>query len=353
MTDLRALSGVRYRGRGGHVESWFVQARDPSGRRAVWIRHVVFAQAAPEDTRREAVPPVAEVWAVAFDRDAGHVAVKCTVPFDRARFSERALDVEVDGCALDPRRAKGRAASGGRAVAWELAIGDGRVAPVVHYPRALYEARWPSSKLVTPVADAGCTGTVRVVRGPGEAEEVWDLTGWSAVVGHNWGSGQPELYAWAHASAWDVPDLVVEAVAGRVRLGRLPLLSPVLAAAFVRFRGERFDFGAFEGFARNRAVISTRRLDFEAEGRGVSLRFEAFAETDELVGLHYPDPAGEVRSVLASAVARARLELRLPGARVVTANARSASIEIGTRESDALGATGTERAERHGVRMYV
>jgi hypothetical protein len=347
----RALEGLRFhpgaasgRGAPGHVESWFLQAREPSGRRAVWVRHVVFARApgAPDAPR---VPPVAEAWAVAFDREAGHVAVKAVVPFERARFAARGLDVEVDGCALDRHRARGAVGSGGRAVAWDLAVGASRAAPVMHLPRPLYAAPFPPSKLVTSVSDGLAAGVVRVDRGEGAAEETWDVRGWSTVVGHNWGHGPPDLHAWGQASAWDVQDLVVEAVCGRVRLGRLPLLSPVLAGVFVRFRGRTYDLGAFEGFARNTAKVSMRRLEVEARSRDVTVRFEAFAETDELVGLHYADPAviKTPRSVLASAVARARVELRLHdgSGRVVTATSRAASLEIGTRERE------------HGVAMYV
>lgn len=356
MTDLQALEGLRFRPESageGHVESWFLQAREPSGRRALWVRHVVFCPSR-RDGRGGApdVPPMAEVWAIAFDRESEHVAVKCVVPFEAARFASRGLDVEVDGCALDRRAAHGRAESGGRALAWDLAIGDARAAPVVHLPPLLYGAPFPPSKLVTSVSSALATGTVRVTRADHAPPEVWDVRGWSTVVGHNWGKAQPALYAWAHAASWDVPDLVVEAVCARVRLGRLPVLSPVLAGVFVRFGGLRLDFGAFEGFGRNAAHVSMRRLEVEARSREAALRFECFAETDELVGLHYPDPAkpDEPRAVLASAVAHARLELTLPnprgaleghGTRVVTAHAHAASLEIGAMERD------------HGVPMYV
>ncbi len=340
MTDLRALSGLRWSGRGGHVESWFVQAREPSGRRALWVRHVLFSPAPRSARDRAVVPAVAEVWAIAFDREAGHVAVKSTVPLERARFARLRLDVEVDGAQLDARRARGEAASGGRALAWDLAIGEARVAPVVHLPELLYGAKLPTSKLVTPVADAASKGTVRVRRGEGAREETWDVAGWPTVVGHNWGTGQAESYAWSHASAWDVPDLVVEAVCGRVRLGPLPLVAPQLAAIFVRFRGQRFDVGAFEGLGRSVAKVSLRRFEIAARRGAVSIRFEAFAETDELVGLHYADPSGDVRTVLGSAVARARLELVMPG-RVVTATSPSSSLEIGTQDPG------------HGVRMFL
>lgn len=352
--DVRALSGLRFRGQDGHAESWVVQARDPSGRRALWVRHALRAPRAPDPRRepgRAPSPSVAEVTAIAFDRDAGHVAVRTTVPLEAARFSPRGLDLDVDGCALDARAARGSSASGGRSVSWDLAIGDARVPPVVPLPRALYGMALPATKIVSPVADAGCSGTMRVVRAAGAPEETWDLRGWSAVIGHHWGGDAPELWAWGQASAWDVDGLVVEAVAARVRVGRLPMLSPVVAGVFVRFRGERFDFGPLEGVARHRATISMRRLEVSAQARAtrarprdVSVHFEAYAETDDFVGLHVEEPSAgpgdPTGSLLTSAVGRARLELRLPD-RIVTATSPSASIAIGTRE------------EQHGVRMFL
>lgn len=320
-----------------HVESWFFKANDPTGRRALWLKTTVLARKA------KGVAPVAEAWAIAFDREKGHVATKTTVPLSSARFAHGTLDVEVDGCTLSLGRARGALATGWRRLAWDLAIGPALAAPIVHLPaRALYrEGRPPATKPVTPLSDARASGIVHVVRGigPGAGEERWDLSEWPCMIGHNWGRRHAHLYAWTHCNAWDVPGLVFEAVGARVRMG--PMLSPMATAAFVRYEGETFDLNAPSALTHNRGLVSLRSWELDAAHRGVRVRCELAAETDDLVGLHYENPNGKTTYCLNTKLARARLELELPGGRKVSATSRAAALEIGTRDP------------AHGVRMYV
>lgn len=330
----RDLLGLRYReGRTkNHVESWFLKVNEPDGRRALWVRCTIFAQ--------EALPPVAEAWAIAFDRHRGQVAVKTTVPFGTARFAKDALDVDVDGSQLSPERAKGVLSSGRGTLAWDVALKDSGAAPIVHFPtRAMYaDALPPLSKLVTPVADARATGALRVDRG-GDDVDLWEIEEWPAMIGHNWGRGHPELYAWTHCNAWNVPGLVFEAVSARARIG--PMLTPMATLAWVRWNGRRFDLARARALTRNRGAISLRRWEMTGEDAGVTLTCDVAAETDDFVGLHYPNPTGPMTYCLATNLARARLELKLPDGEVVQATSRAAALEIGTLESE------------HGTRMYL
>lgn len=321
----------------GHVESWFFKANDPTGRRALLVQGTVLAREA------KGVAPVAEAWAVAFDRDKGHVATKTTVPLSRARFAHGTLDVEIDGCSLSLGRARGALATGWRRLAWDLAIGPALAAPVVHLPsRALYRRdRPPAIKPVTPLSDARASGVVHVHRGsgPGGGEERWDVADWPCMVGHRWGRRHAHVHAWAHCNAWDVPGLVFEAASARTRIG--PMLSPMATAAFVRYGGESFDLNAASALAKNRAVVSLRSWELEASHQGVRVVCELAAETDDLVGLHYENPNGKMTYRLSTKLARARLDLHLPGGRKVTATSRAAAFELGTRDP------------AHGVRMYL
>jgi hypothetical protein len=330
-----ALLGLRYRGQASHVESWFFKASEPGGGRALWVRHTVFAQ--------PGLPPVAEVWGIAFDRQRGHVAVKSSVPFAEARFADEALDVVVDGCSLTLDRTAGVLASGRGSVRWDVAIGSPLAAPIQHLsPLALYrDGVPPLTKIVTPLSDARASGTVRVER-EGGTDDVWSIDGWPAMIGHNWGRRHAELYAWTHANAWDVDGLVFEGVSARVRVG--PLLSPLLTAAFVRFRGRSWDLRQPRALAQNRGVVSLRRWEMTGRGGGaadVVVRCDVAAETDDMVGLHYPNPDRTMTYCLNSKLARARLELTLPGGEKITAHCPSAALEIGTLD------------RHHGVRMYL
>lgn len=331
------LLGVRYRGPSqkkppGHVESWFLKANDPEGRRALWVRCTIFA--------RPSLPPVAESWAIAFDRRRGHVAVKSTVALDSARFAKDTVDVEVDGCSLSLQRARGALSSGRGSLAWDLAIGEPLAAPIVHFStNAMYrDALPPFSKLVTPISDARATGALRVDRGAGDVD-TWEIEAWPMMVGHNWGRGNAELYAWTHCNVWDVPGIVFEAMSARVRVG--PLLSPMATYAFVRWRGKSWDLSRVRSLANNRGSISLRRWEMTGSDTGIELSCEVAAETDDIVGLHYPNPSGTITHCLNTKLARARLELRFPDGQTVTASSRAAALELGTMDTD------------HGIRMYL
>jgi hypothetical protein len=334
------LLDLRYRG-GGHVESWFLKANEPGGRRAIWLKNTVFARPRSADKQHAPVPPMAEAWAIAFDRERGHVATKSSVPLESARFARGTLDVEVDGCELSLGRARGAIAGGTRRLAWDLAVGPERAAPIVHLPRAaLYDAPFPSSKLVTPLADARVSGSLAVDRGDGSAREDWNVEVGPAMIGHNWGTSHARLYAWVHCNAWDdADDLTFEGFSARVRMG--PVLSPMGTAVFVRWKGRRWDLNARELFGRNRGSISMRRWEVSAAGQGIEVHAELSGETDDFVGLHYPNPSGAMTYCLNTKLARARLELRVAGSAPVVATSRAAALEIGTRD------------RQHGVRMYL
>lgn len=340
MNVSQKLLDLRYRG-GAHVESWFLKANEPGGRRALWVRVTVFGPKAPKKGQTP-VPPVAETWAVAFDRELGHVATKCSVPLHTARFSRGTLDVEVDGCELSLGRARGAIACGTRRIAWDLAVGPERASPIVHLPNAaLYEGPFPASKLVTPLADGRVSGAVQIDRGDGTPAASWDVGAWPAMVGHNWGRSHPRLYAWVHCNSWDdAEDLAFEAVSGRVRMG--PVLSPMATAVFVRYQGKSWDLNARQLFGGNRGSISQRRWEVTTNGDDrIEVRAELAAETDDFVGLHYPNPSGAMSYCLNTKLARARLELRLPGREPIVATSRASALEIGTRDP------------KHGVRMYL
>ena len=300
-----------------------MKANAPEGDRALWVRNTIF--------RQPGMPVVAETWAIAFDRHRGHVAIKSTVPFERARFAKDRLDTEVDGCSLSLAQARGALESGRGALAWRLDFGPALAPAIQHLPA-------PLTRLVTPLSDARASGTIRVAHG--RDVDTWDVASWPAMVGHNWGNAHPELYAWAHCNTWHIdgrpaPELVFEATSARVRMG--PLLSPMATMVFLRWRGTRYDLSSPAALAKNRGHVSLRRWEVthSSPGRkGLELACDIAAETDDVVGLHYPNPAGPMTYVFNTKLARARLDLKLPDGTAFTALSRAAALEIGTLEPD-------------------
>jgi hypothetical protein len=327
--------GVRYDARAGaaHVESWFLKANDPRGRRAVWLKWTIWAGA------RAPGSAVAEAWAVAFGTARGrpgvgrdhNVATKTTVPFEAARFSRSGIDATIDGCTLTRESARGRVESGGRSIVYDL-----RVAPigpaVAPFPaRWMYERPIPSFKILSPVPDARISGTVDV------DGERWDLDAWPGMIGHNWGRAHTELYAWGHCNAWDGgEDVVLEGFTGRTRLGGV--LMPPATMVTVVHQGSVYRLSAP---LRNAGSISPRRWRFRARSRRIDVAGELWADTEDFVGLFYPNPDGTLCHCLNSKLAHAEVTLRVEGRPPRTLRSQRAALEIGTRDAN------------HGVRMYV
>jgi hypothetical protein len=329
--DQAALvGGMKYdpRARRGHMESWFLKANDPVGRRALWLRWTIWAGAA------EPRPALAEAWAIAFGSERGHVATKSSLPFERARFSRDGIDVELDGCTLTPRAARGRVESGGRSIEYDLSI-DSLVAPMSYLlARWMYEGAWPKQKFTSPSPSARVAGRVKVDGEP------WQVESWPAMIGHTWGQGHSPVYAWGNCNAWDGgDDVVLDGFSVRLKTG--PVLLPTMTLLCLYHHGVRYDLRGPAGMVRNRGQVSPRRWRFQARGDRADVQGEMWADTDDFVGLFYPNPDGTQLYCLNSKIARAEVTVHLEGRAPKTLTSSRAALEIMTSDP------------HHGVRMYV
>ncbi len=325
---LKVAAGLRYEGaraRHGHVESWFLKANDPRSRRSIWLKWTVWA------SDRDPTAAIAEVWAIAFGAQSGHVAAKSAAPFERGTFDSGGLGVAIDGCTLSPAAARGRVETGERAIAYDLAI-ETLAGPLLHYPALwMYSGRWPSQKVASPIPSATITGRVEV------DGETWKLERWPGMVGHNWGRRHTDLYAWGHCNVWDgEEDVVLEAISAGAS-GPLPAATLLC----LRCEGASHDLNGFWSLSRNEGNITPRRLRFRGRSRGLQIDGEMWAETDDFVGLFYPNPDGTTCHCLNSKLARAEVRLTLAGRPPRTLRSSRAALEIGTRDP------------RHGVKMYL
>jgi hypothetical protein len=318
-----------------HVESYFLKANEPSGDRALWIKATIFASA------REPSRAVAEGWAIAFDRRGGrsnHIAVKHTLPITQASFGAHGLDIGwtlgEESFLLRPGETRGRIARRDRSIGWDLRF-EGDARPIVPLPHeSMYRGAFPKSKLVTPYPDLRLSGEVTV------GGERWEVAGWRGMQGHNWGRGHADLYAWCHVNAWDDDvDFVLEALSGRVRVG--PVLTPLVTIACARYRGVSYDFNRPLTIARAHGDVGPRRYGFTAESRHARIEGLFEAETDDMVGLYYPNPDGAMTYCLNSKLARAHVRFEISGRPPLALRSRAAALEIGTQDAD------------HGVRMHV
>ncbi len=300
-----------------HVESYFLKLNEPGGLRALWLKATILAGAGRQ--------PVAEAWSIAFDREAGHVAGKAVVPFGEASFSRTGLDVRVAGIEIGAGRSRGQITQGSDRIEWDLEF-DASGEPMVHYPSpSMYQGPLPSQKVVTPYPDTVFSGSYRV---NGRAVSV---TNWRGMQGHNWGKRHTELYAWGHVNQWEnAEDLVLEGATGRLKLG--PILAPPLTMVCVWNAGKKYQFNDVRNLLRNTGVLTTRSWRFEAENAEARVHGELAADTDEMVGLHYENPNGEMTYCLNSKIAWALLVLEPKSGPRVQATSNAAALEIGTKD---------------------
>jgi hypothetical protein len=359
MTDWNATRFDPDSGR-GHVESHFLKLNDAEGRRALWLKATILRRQggrrsrpqvsrsepqASEDHRARSEPkaseggplhglgepPVAEAWAIAFDREVGHVAAKQVVPYASASFSREALAIRVAGVEIAPAGTHGEIAGDGARIEWSLAFA-GDAAPFAPLPERLYADGTSNAKIVSPHPDLRFDGHYRV------GDRRVDVSGWRGMQGHNWGRRHTHLYAWVHCNVWQAErDLVVEGITARVKLG--PVLSPPVTLVIAALEGERHHFSLPSSLLRARGRISSRSWEFRAANASARIEGSFSADTSDFVGLHYENPDGAMTYCLNSKIASGRVQLAVAGRPPLEAHTQAAALEIGTRNPD------------HGVRM--
>jgi hypothetical protein len=274
-------------------ESFYLTAYDPGAARAVWIRHTVWK--APGSA------PVGSVWRTFFDADGPH-AVKWSTP----ELTAGPL-IGVGSAALAPDRAT--------APDWDITwTGDDRLFAHLPLP-ALYAAPLPRTKSVSLRPRLTFAGHV-VVDGT-----TTDLTGWTGMLGHNWGSEHAERWIWVRGAG---EDWLLDAVLGRLRIGRFT--TPWIANGVLEVDGVRHRLG---GLGR-RVRVSDREDGCSVRVSGVEL--EVAAPVPSLAAWVYSDPTGGHHNVLHSSVAG----MSVRSGRGTRETAHGATYEIGRRETSAV-----------------
>lgn len=309
----------------GHVESLFLKGNSADGQRALWVKYTLLApRARPERA-------VAELWAVAFDRARGAPrANKRTFPLASAQFGADPFFLRLPTGELTHGRARGQLDAPGPTFRWEL---DYDCAPSSFRPfpsARMYTGAFPRTKTLTPAPDSRLTGWFEV------DGERWDVSGFHAAQGHNWGRGHAHAYAWAHANALELsPESApverawLELISGRVRVG--PLLTPWLSCAGIAIDDRLYRFDGPRSMFSRALRVDARSYAFRFRERGAELEGEIEADPGLTAGLRYEDPDGETLACLNSKLARGRFSLRVDG-KVYRFCSEQVALELGTRE---------------------
>jgi hypothetical protein len=287
---------------------------------------------------------VAELWAIAFDRarPGGARANKRSYPIAQAQLHSDPFALVLPDGELRhgaARGALGGDGQGGPSLRWDLHY----ACPAQEFrpfpsPR-MYSGAFPRSKTLTPVPDTRLEGSFEV------DGETWNVAGFAAAQGHNWGKGHAHAYAWAHTNtlrprpgsapaeqAW------LEVISGRVRLG--PLLTPWLSCAAISIDGELFRFDGPRALLSRSVRCDARSFRFQLRQRDATLEARLWADPEQLAGLRYRDPDGQELACLNSKLAHAEVSLTV-GDRTWSLQTDQAALELGTRRDD------------HGVKLLV
>ncbi len=317
---------------GGHVESFFLKANDPAEERAFWLKFTIFAP-------RGGQGAVAEVWAIQFHGGQGHRAGKQTFPVAELRPGPGRVGLTVGDCRFEPGHSAGRMkGADGQEFSWDVSFDRDR-APLRLYPfEWMYTAAFPKSKTLTPTSDTRYRGFVQA------GDRRYEVQGWPGMQGHNWGRSHAERYAWAHCNVFEdhrgqPVDAVFEGFSGRIRVG--PVLTPWLTGAALTHGGQTYAFNQPARLVRNHAEVEYSSWDF-ALAHGPNRLLGSFWTTPEqMVGLAYANPAGDLSHCLNSKIAHAELRLVVRGDTVAQLRSPGkAALEVTVKEPD------------HGVRMY-
>ena len=271
-----------------HYESVYVALVHPSEPRSLWIRTTM-----KQGRDRTAAGAVWLTW-------TGPDGVRAT-KVDGLPIAPGGRGVVCGPVTQGEGGSRGEVGEG-LVARWDLTF-PARSAALRHLgSERLYRAPLPRTKATSPVPDLEVQGEL-VVDG-----QAVDLTGWTGMVGHNWGTEHAARWVWLRACGLGEDERGwLDAIVGRVRLG--PVLSPWIAFGALELDGRRHQLG---GMLRRGACVEVAgtHADVELPGPDVSVGVHVGVDLDRTVGWEYADPAGARHEVVNCSVAETVVTVR-------------------------------------------
>jgi hypothetical protein len=290
-------------GKPGHYEVYYVTFTDPATGVGFWIRYTMVAPL-PE-TGEEAT---CSLWLCAMDPadPARNVGVKSSLPVGSLSAQADPFHLRVGDAWLSDQGMAGEIESDGARYAWELEWSP-RLPAYGHVHPVLRVAKVAKTVLFLPHPDVEVSGTVWL------GDRRIDVAGARGGQAHLWGSKHASRWAWVHCSDFAArdgaprPDAFVDGVSVFVpRFGReLGPSTPVVG----RFDGADLHSTNPLAVQTNPSEFDLSGWRFEARGRGIRFRGTIDARREDLVGVTYHDPDGELAYCYNTEVADMRLEI--------------------------------------------
>lgn len=297
--------------RAGHYESVYAALVHPDAPRALWVRTTV--------KKRPGEAPTGAVWVTWFDESGVRAG----------KLDDQPLEVGADRltcgpAAQGPAGSRGSIGLDGLSAQWDLSFAP-RAEPLEHLsPAFLYFAPLPRTKATSPAPDLDVTGSLTV---DGSAV---DLTGWTGMLGHNWGSQHAARWVWLRAcglgedgTGW------LDAVLGRIQVG--PTLLPWKAFGVLQLDGVRHPLG---GLLRGGTGVDVRPdgARITLAGPSATVGVTATVPLTSTVGWEYADPSGHRHEVVNCSVASMVLEAQVDGRTTMCLPTRRGVLELGADE---------------------
>lgn len=290
---------MQWDGGRGHYEVWYLSLTDPASGVGFWIRYTLVAPQAGE--------PTCSLWFMAMDRadPSRNVGLKVSFPTTALVARPEPFRLEVGEAWLSDHGAAGRLEQDGQDASWDLSW-EPRLPAYGHVHPALRAAKLAQTVLFLPHPDLEVSGKIAY---GGRELELDRARGGQA---HLWGAKHAARWAWVHCN--DLRDEAGEPAEGFVdgvsvfvpRFGRmLGPNTPVIS----RLGGVDLNSVGPLDVQRNLSDFDLTGWRFEARGPRRKLAGEVSVRREDLVGVTYHDPDGELAYCYNTEVADLRLSV--------------------------------------------
>jgi hypothetical protein len=291
------LNALQWDGGAGHYEVYYLSATDRATGCGLWIRYTMVAP------RTGVGDPTCSLWFMAMDPERGEVlGRKRSWPIGELVARPEPFEVRIDGAVLDGGGMSGELDD----VAWDLRWRS-HLPPAEPVHPLLRRARLAKTILVVPHPDLELSGTVRF---PGRELQLDGSRGGQA---HLWGSKHANRWAWTHCNDFESPGgeprpgTFFEGVSVFVsRLGReIGPNTPVVG----RFGGQDFrSIGPLQ-VTRNDSRFDLTSWHVEARDGDRRVVAQVDADREQLAGVTYHDPDGDLAYCYNAETARMRVQV--------------------------------------------
>jgi hypothetical protein len=298
---------LRWQGKPGHYEVYYLTLTDPRSGIGIWIRYTMVAPLPSTSSDASCA-----LWLLAVDPRRGRpatVARKATLPIRALDSRSDPFELRIDGAWLTDSGMAGALEDVRWDLRWNSAPGS-----YEHVHPLLRRAGVAQTVLVLPHADLSIDGNV------GLPDERLEISGAHGGQAHLWGSKHARSWAWVHCNDFTgldgepVSGTFVDAVSVFVsRFGReVGPSTPVVG----RIEGEDFSSTSPLRVLTNDSTFTLTGWRFEAVDGERKLLGQVDAERDQLVGVTYHDPDGELAYCYNGETASMRLDVYEKAGRV-------------------------------------